>query len=159
MPEPLTNLETTSSLLPNCDVPFEFGPSPCEFSRESEVGRVVVTVAGVAVVRDILVVLCDGVRWRSRSVMIFASAVGWRVLCEPFAGAAAGGGLKDSEGDSGWELLALCLAELGREADLDKAGEAVELASSHASSGSGSSSCSCWPPISKCTDEGLFVGP
>ena len=118
------------------------------------------TVAGVAVARDILVVLYDGVRCRSRSVMTFASAFGYRALCfsiVPMNGANTVWGLQDAAGDSGWELLTLCLAELGLEAALDKAGEAVELASSQASSCS--ISASCWSPISKCTDDGRLLVP
>jgi hypothetical protein len=61
---------------------------------------------GVAVVIDILVVLCDGVRCSRRSVMIFASALGGRVLFRSFPPSACKT-FGEGTGDCGAELLAL----------------------------------------------------
>jgi len=137
VPDPPTKRETTSlPPLPTVGVPFWL------LSGESGVYP-----EGVAVARDILVVFWECVRCRSRSVITFASAE-WREAClssEPFEVVtnfelAAG----DCGGECDCELLALGFEDewplAGLEADLDKAGDALELAFSHASS------CS---PISK----------
>lgn len=91
---------------------------------------------GVAVMRDILVVLWDGVRLSSRSVIFLPSVVCWRACCASFCPSVAFGVVIRGEvsGDCGRELLALDLADggwLAVVADRDRAGDAEELASSH----------------------------
>lgn len=72
VPDPPTKRETTSLLLPIFGVPLPI--RLWLLSGDSIPWR----VSGVAVAKDILVVLCDVVLCSSRSVIAFASAVGWR---------------------------------------------------------------------------------
>lgn len=98
---------------------------------------------GVAVARDIFVVLRDGVLCKSRSVITLPSEFVRRELdisLDPSMFGNLDFEVEVLAGDCGRELLALGFADEwlldGRDADLDKAGEADELASSQPSSGS-----------------------
>ncbi len=128
VPDPPTNRDTTSLLLPVFGVPLTV--EPILFSGESGAWW----VPGVAVARDIFVVLCDGVLCSSRSVIAFASADDWRAAGRspgPFATGVCDLG-DDREGDCGSELLALTFP---LETARDSAGDAL-LASSHSTESS-----------------------